>query len=92
MSAAGCYSQPRPNRLQPVLDVLERLGSGLPLIKLAQQRRSFVTQLGFDHVLFEQATHDPREVIRVGLGGATVVRDGTGHGAYVCCFQGVGYG
>ncbi|KAJ6441589.1 hypothetical protein O9K51_05140 [Purpureocillium lavendulum] len=47
--------------LETVLDVLEGLVGGLPVVKLAQQVFSLGVKLRSHKVLFEDAAHDPRE-------------------------------
>lgn len=59
--------QLRPNSLQPILDILQRLRNRLPIVKLPHQLGRLRRQLRLDKVLLQQAPHDPRQVVRVGI-------------------------
>jgi hypothetical protein len=58
-------SQLGPHSLQPILHILQRLGRGLPRIKLPQQLVRLGRQLRLHKVLFQQAAHHPRQGIRI---------------------------
>jgi len=56
------------HRLEPVLDVLEGLVGGLPVVKLAQQLLRLGVQLRAHKVLLQDAAHDPGQDVRVRAG------------------------
>lgn len=89
-------SQLRPNGLESVFDILECLRDGLPVVELAYELHRLVVQLSLDEILFQQAAHDPRQMVRIRLlarGRAArhpldVELDLTWH---IGCFERVGY-
>ena len=84
------HLQLRPHSLQPILDILQCLRRRLPLVKLLQKLGRLRIQLGAHKVLFEQAAHDPREVIGVRVVRRALV-DLTGDITHVSGFEGVRY-